>query len=170
MVKKGEVGVPRSPETRAKIGKASRERLTVIYECSYGCTGKFNHGNLAAHTAKYHTFVCKIAGCTYTIHDGLGYCNNHYRLHAFCLKVGVTIDTYYELYAAQGGKCAICPRQGTMQGTEGTKRTDVLVVDHCHTSGQFRGLICYRCNLGLGHFQDDVESLKRAIAYLEGTL
>ena len=40
------------------------------------------------------------------------------------------------------------------------------VVDHCHDTGNFRGVICAKCNLGLGHFEDDVDRMKRAIHYV----
>jgi len=39
-------------------------------------------------------------------------------------------------------------------------------IDHCHVTKKFRGLLCQNCNLGLGHFKDDISLLKRAIEYL----
>lgn len=39
-------------------------------------------------------------------------------------------------------------------------------VDHCHTTGKIRELLCHNCNVGLGHFQDSVEQLQKAIQYL----
>jgi hypothetical protein len=39
--------------------------------------------------------------------------------------------------------------------------------DHCHTSGHFRGVICFRCNTALGMFQDNSESMLRAVKYLD---
>lgn len=44
-----------------------------------------------------------------------------------------------------------------------------MVIDHCHTTGKVRGVLCDPCNVGLGHFRDDIERLKNAINYLEMT-
>ena len=68
---------------------------------------------------------------------------------------GITEEEYYALLDKQGGHCACCPQ------------TENLVVDHCHTTGAVRGLLCPRCNHGLGHFRDNTEYLQNAIAYLE---
>jgi hypothetical protein len=43
-----------------------------------------------------------------------------------------------------------------------------LVVDHCHSSGEVRGLLCHNCNRALGLLKDSVDSLMRAARYLEG--
>lgn len=48
-----------------------------------------------------------------------------------------------------------------------TGGTAKLVVDHCHASGKIRGLLCDLCNRGIGHFNDSVELLYKAIKYLE---
>lgn len=42
-----------------------------------------------------------------------------------------------------------------------------LVLDHCHNSKKFRGWICNYCNVALGQFKDNIETLKKAIEYLE---
>lgn len=39
-------------------------------------------------------------------------------------------------------------------------------IDHCHTTNKFRGILCHACNVGLGHFKDDIEILQKAIEYL----
>jgi hypothetical protein len=43
---------------------------------------------------------------------------------------------------------------------------DVVAVDHCHKSGQIRGLLCNACNKGLGLFKDSPIILEKAIKYL----
>jgi hypothetical protein len=44
-----------------------------------------------------------------------------------------------------------------------------LARDHDHKTGAFRGYLCLSCNVGLGHFKDDPELLKKAIAYLDAS-
>ncbi len=74
---------------------------------------------------------------------------------------GITIDQYHEMLAQQNGACAICEKKFA-----NTKRKD-LYVDHCHATLRVRGLLCQKCNQGLGLFEDSLDSLKRAISYLE---
>jgi hypothetical protein len=62
------------------------------------------------------------------------------------------------LYKEQNGLCAICKRDEDTAGT--------LCLDHCHTTGEIRGLLCTDCNLGLGRFKDSPENLKAASEYL----
>jgi hypothetical protein len=73
---------------------------------------------------------------------------------------GLTIERYEEMSLAQGGVCAIC-RGVNVDG----KR---LHVDHCHTTGVVRGLLCGRCNRGIGNFDDDSDRLMQAAYYLKG--
>lgn len=74
-------------------------------------------------------------------------------------KYGIDGDEYDRLLKLQGGRCAIC---------RCLPRTVRLAVDHDHATGAVRGLCCSSCNhdlLGAAH--DDVEILRRAVAYLE---
>jgi hypothetical protein len=82
-------------------------------------------------------------------------------------KWGLTDDAVAERLAAQGGRCAICPAREP--GGRGGWHVDH---DHaCCPAGRscgrcIRGLLCTRCNVGLGNFRDDPELLHRAAAYL----
>lgn len=78
---------------------------------------------------------------------------------------GVTLEWYNAQLEAQGGVCAICklPEQATHQKT-GLPRS--YAVDHCHSAGRVRGLLCSKCNTGLGSFRDDPALLQSAIEYL----
>lgn len=67
------------------------------------------------------------------------------------------------LLAAQGGRCLLCAREMTFAG-RGRKHA---AVDHCHTTGRVRGILCNACNMSLGMFGDDPERLRAAAAYLE---
>jgi hypothetical protein len=46
---------------------------------------------------------------------------------------------------------------------------DDLVIDHCHGTGQFRGVLCRTCNLGLGSLKEDIELIKKAYEYAKRT-
>lgn len=72
-------------------------------------------------------------------------------------KFGITYEQYCEMLADQEHRCAVCRRQQL------TKR---LAVDHCHKTGTIRGLLCDKCNRGIGLLGDDIGTLARAIAYL----
>jgi hypothetical protein len=61
-----------------------------------------------------------------------------------------------ELISKQGGYCAICSNLMTNKA-----------VDHDHKTGKLRGILCYQCNSGLGMFKDNIETMKKAINYLE---
>lgn len=74
-------------------------------------------------------------------------------------KFGITPEQYDELLAKQGGKCAIC------ESPPSEKR--MLAVDHCHDSGEVRGLLCWPCNVSLGKMDDDPARLRRAAKYVE---
>ena len=63
----------------------------------------------------------------------------------------------------QGGGCAICGREAWEE------RCGKLHVDHCHASGKVRGLLCEKCNHGIGEFRDDPVLLVQAVAYLEAS-
>lgn len=68
--------------------------------------------------------------------------------------------TWSELVAAYGEVCNICGHDG------GSER---LCVDHCHETHRVRGLLCRKCNAGIGLLRDSTDLLRDAIAYLERT-
>lgn len=86
------------------------------------------------------------------------------RLRVFrhkCKKYGTDLETVMDTYEQQAGRCAIC---GTDIKRPPCKSTHL---DHCHDTGKFRGLLCINCNLGLGHWKDNIATLQKAIEYLE---
>ena len=82
-------------------------------------------------------------------------------------KYGITIDQYDSIWSAQGCKCAICGAEKNYRTIKGKKTETRMAVDHCHTTGNIRGLLCYTCNVGIGMLQDDTNILKAAINYLD---
>lgn len=79
-------------------------------------------------------------------------------------KYGITTKGYNEMYESQQGKCAICNGEGFCMAEHHKLK---LVVDHCHTTGAVRGLLCHNCNRALGLFKDNIESLEKAVRYLK---
>lgn len=78
----------------------------------------------------------------------------------------ITLRQYEDLRQKQAGLCAICGSEGFVMTSHHKMK---LVVDHCHASGQVRGLLCHNCNRALGLLKDSDEVLQRAIKYLRTT-
>lgn len=78
---------------------------------------------------------------------------------------GITYSDYTRMLKEQDHKCSICRGEGFVM--DASKHKLKLVVDHCHSSGKVRGLLCHNCNRALGLFQDSMSSLTRAIEYLK---
>lgn len=75
-------------------------------------------------------------------------------------KFGITLDDYHKMLEKQDGRCGIC------KSTEAGGRWGTFAVDHCHTTGKVRGLLCSNCNNGIGKLGDTVEALESALDYL----
>lgn len=80
-------------------------------------------------------------------------------------KYGISYDEYMSMHKDQGGKCLICNEKEKSKDHR-TNEVRMLAVDHCHSSGKVRGLLCSQCNTGLGLFKDDISLLKKAAVYL----
>jgi hypothetical protein len=80
---------------------------------------------------------------------------------------GISLEEYDSLLEKQGGVCAICHQPEEMMQNNTLKKPKRLAVDHCHTTGMVRGLLCTKCNQGLGNFRDDTGFMTQAISYLE---
>lgn len=72
--------------------------------------------------------------------------------------INITHDKYVEIYAKLEGKCQICKQQ-----------FKTLCVDHDHTTGKVRGLLCRPCNLGISAFLENNKVMQNAIKYIEET-
>ena len=84
----------------------------------------------------------------------------HYaRAYHLQRKYNITVERYAAVLAHQNSKCAICGRNEPYNKH--------LAVDHCHTTGAVRGLLCTDCNRMIGLGKDNPETLRRAANYLE---
>lgn len=72
-------------------------------------------------------------------------------------KFGISGEQYDQMLVDQNNQCAICKKE---IGRE-------AAVDHCHNTNKVRGLLCRKCNLGLGGFRDNVDTIRKAIEYVK---
>lgn len=83
--------------------------------------------------------------------------------HKVVKKYGITVEEYRSMLVSRNNLCAICIQpEKRMLGDEPQR----LSIDHCHTTGKVRGLLCSQCNSLLGLAGDDINRLTRAIQYL----
>jgi hypothetical protein len=75
-------------------------------------------------------------------------------------KYGISLESYTKMLENQQGCCSICK-------TPQVNLKITLAVDHCHSTGKVRGLLCRNCNLMIGFAKDNKELLSSAIRYLE---
>jgi hypothetical protein len=98
--------------------------------------------------------------------------NGNYRYYSYCEgcincreRYNMTVPERQVMVDAQDNKCAICNSE--LAGWGKGWSADSSAVDHCHTTGKVRGILCYHCNTGIGQLKEDITVLKSAIKYLE---
>ncbi len=91
-------------------------------------------------------------------------CNEATRNSQLIAKYGIDSNTYDKMQDDCKGVCECCGKPETDVAFGKTRK---LAVDHCHTTGKVRGLLCRACNIGLGHFNDDPVKLQQAINYIK---
>lgn len=82
----------------------------------------------------------------------------YYKNAKWKCRYGIDVNEVETMFVKQQGTCAICNREFTILRD--------LQVDHDHSTGQVRELLCQKCNTGIGYFQEDITVLSRAIDYL----
>lgn len=106
-----------------------------------------------------YSSACK--SCSKKISTNWGRKNKTRRLNYLIKHLyGITIENYNQLLKKQKNKCAICYKE------QKHKRKRRFDIDHCHKTNKVRGLLCDKCNVGLGKFEDNIKFLNRAIKYL----
>ena len=81
----------------------------------------------------------------------------YYRRHDIKKLYGLSESDYTGMLVVQQNRCAIC---------KGDNGGQTLAIDHCHATGRVRGLLCHKCNRGIGQMQDSPELLRTAAEYL----
>jgi hypothetical protein len=117
--------------------------------------------------------ICTSCNTKKSLDDFFKYPSNHY--HSCCkecskeksqryhkntyryAKYGINKEDFDKMIIDQNNSCKICNQQ----------LNDEIHIDHCHSTGKVRGLLCGKCNKGLGQFNDDIEILTNAIKYLK---
>ena len=84
-------------------------------------------------------------------------------------RYGLDECGYFELLNKQNNKCGICGiTEEDFLLTTGIKRKITkFFVDHDHNTNEIRGLLCDKCNRGIGLLNDNIDTLRNAVAYLE---
>jgi hypothetical protein len=77
-------------------------------------------------------------------------------------KYGVEFEWFDNQFELQNGQCAVCKKE-----LIGSDKQNKPHVDHCHTTGKVRGILCNRCNTVLGLCNDDQKLFTNLIRYLE---
>lgn len=135
----------------SKVCKTCQQELPL--ECFSKGNGKFKKLNVcrtcdALRRKEYHAGLSKEQKAQKAVTQ---------RICDYKRIYGLPDDMAQQLANNREGTCAICGE------------TKFLVVDHCHTSGQVRGLLCQQCNSMLGYAKDKINVLQNAIKYLQGT-
>ena len=82
------------------------------------------------------------------------------RRHLLKTRYSLTIEQYDDMLKAQDGGCKIC-------GTDRPGKKGRFHIDHNHSTGEVRGLLCHYCNVSLGGFKDNPDLLRAAATYVE---
>jgi len=121
-----------------------REKLRAYQKEWYR---KNREAKLVKFRAYYQKNKHKIAGKT----------RERQRPYIYKRKYGISVDDYAAMHEAQGGKCKVCGGSGIRRD----KRNAHLSIDHCHTTGVVRGLLCLKCNLDLGVFERRLDQFSK---------
>ena len=99
---------------------------------------------------------CKLCLTDTILVDNSRHCRPCRNLKYRAARYNITEDQVLDLLTQD--TCSICKEKCSGKNK---------VIDHCHSSGNIRGILCRKCNLGLAHFNDDIEIFVNAIKYLK---
>ena len=88
-------------------------------------------------------------------------------------SMGVTLEYFNDYVDTHNNQCEICginlpsKQSGEIREITGGPKGTKQCIDHNHITGKFRGILCGHCNLMLGHAKDNIDTLQKAIKYLQ---
>lgn len=152
----------------------------MLFKAWYDTVMRYNKGNSATHKrcpkcgvrkerSEYWndasrpdgiTAYCKPCKNEVTINNinkNFEYYQNSWKTYDLKKKYNLSADQFENMLKAQDYKCDICH----------IDLKSYSAVDHDHRTGNVRGILCRKCNLGLGTFKDNIASIENAIKYLE---
>lgn len=88
------------------------------------------------------------------------------QIYARRRKYGLSADDFDRMWDSQQGRCEICNCEMEEKHERGRNNSRTVSVDHSHSTGAVRGLLCTGCNSGLGKFKDEIEVVRSALTYL----
>lgn len=138
----------RKPYRCSKCGGAEhfvsgRDKRRICRPCHREQGSLWRKANPEKHNRKHRT-----------TEEGREKSRKYRRRWALQNRYGITAEQYEEMGIAQDWTCPIC---GVVSNN--------LHVDHCHSTGRIRGLLCRRCNPGIAMFDEDPKRLMRAVEY-----
>ena len=160
--------IEKSRESRRKSGKKYREENPEKVKSSFNKSFEKNKEKIRAYQKIWKQENAEI------IHNKLHeyYQNNkeEYRIKSreahLKKEYGISYTQYINMFDEQSGLCAICYKpEVTIEKRTG--RIRALAVDHDHSTGKIRALLCYCCNKGIGYLKENQDIIKNASLYLE---
>lgn len=82
-------------------------------------------------------------------------------------KYGINYDEFMRMLELANHKCEVCGRDVVIEGPRGS--ANLAHIDHCHDTGRVRGVLCFKCNTGIGALGDTICSVLKAVEYLRKT-
>lgn len=169
---RGQKRRPYAPRTEeaVKNHKAAMELIKQepAQPCPNNCGRAIKRSGMTRHRLVCDTWSCSIIECENTLIGARGLCTNHYAVYKGAKKFGLTSEEYIKMYMVRDCLCDICGKKCVPRGGEAARvgRDNCLCIDHDHSTGKIREMLCHSCNVALGSFKDSTKNLQAAIEYL----
>lgn len=171
--------MPRNADRSSCHPDRERFHNSLCFEC-YRASGAPPFKLALCHPKRKHYGKGDCRAC-YTVkwnkahpdsNSGAGWLKRHpkedknHRRRSSLKRHGLTLEDYNAMWKSQGGRCAnaACRKRCPMNAKD---YRHALQVDHCHTTGRVRALLCRWCNTALGHVNDSPGVLRGLANYLE---